>query len=149
MVKVDNFNDFMDRVVGDTSTMSDAIDLNPRIESGVDGSFVVLFSGKMNESTANRLKKVIVKHGSREDNSTDVYLGVPSDDSNLPRLIRIGSVIFTIQVYKEINSIFSQYANQVEYKIYSDSEYSFSEFNPDSLISTIKFKKPNRKEEMI
>lgn len=147
MVKVDNFNDFMGRVVGDSETMADAIDLNPKVEQGVDGSFVILFTGKMNESTANRLKKVIIKHGSRDEDSTDIYLGVPTQDHNSPQLIRIGSVIFTIQVYKEINSIFSPYITQVDYKLYSDS--IFREFNPDTLISTIKFKKPNRKEEMI
>lgn len=147
MVKVDNFDDFMGRVVGDSGEMRDAIDLTPKKESGVSGSFVILFKGKMNESTANRLKKVITKHGNREDYSTDIYLGVPIDGSNEPRLIRIGSVWFTLQVYKEISSIFSQYHQQTEYKIYNENSYV--NFNPDDLISTIKFKKPNRKEQII
>lgn len=144
MVKVNNFDEFMDRVVGTEEKMSKEIDVSASRQQGVSGSFVIMFRGKLVESTANRLKKVIIRHGSNNDNSKEVYLGFPVEGTQKPRFVLLGKVDFNLQFTKEIQSVFTQIQNQVSYHLYQNS--LLSDFNPDDLISTIKFKEPNRQE---
>lgn len=142
MVKIKNFNDFENRVLG-----GDGIDLEPEKETGISGSFVILFKGVLNESTANRLKRTIIRHYVDNGEGKDIYLGVRVEGSEEFKLIKVGNVLFSFQFYKEVESVFSQYSTNVEYKYYDET--NFLEFNPDHLISTIKFRKPTKKEILI
>lgn len=147
MVRVKNQNDFMERMVGsEDGMMSQKVNLKPEVIHAIDGAFVIKFTGSMNESTANRLKHVCSRFGTN-DNPTDIYLGFPVEGSETPRLIKVGSIKFTLKAYKELLSTFSQYTQNTEYLLYNNGQ--FTEFNSDILISTIEFREPNRKEIII
>lgn len=146
MVKMSSFDEFNRRVLGEGG-MSSEIDFSPRTERGVTGSFVIDFRGTMNESTANRLKRIVLRNSDTSEEGTLIYLGVPRKEDDSLQLINVGKVKFTFQVFKEIQSVFSHNSTLTEYKIYRDSV--FEPFDPETLISTIMFKKPNSKELII
>lgn len=134
MVKVNTLDDFMDKVVGTGDTMSLAVDIKPEEQEGVVGSFVILFKGFLHESMGNRLKKVMIRYGNTNPDSKSVYLRVGEDDSPL---ILLGSVDFSMKFLKDVESVFSSQSSVTRYKLYHQEE--MIDFNPDSLISTIKF----------
>lgn len=145
MVRVKNQQDFMDRMVGTGDVMPTKVDLSPEKRKAIDGSFVIMFSGSMNESTANRLKYVCSRFGTNE-NPTDIYLGLPSGEER-PTLIQVGSINFTPKSFKELKGVFTQYASNTNFQVYNNGE--FTPFSPELLLETVVFREPNKKEIII
>ena len=141
MLVKDN-EDFMKRVTGE-GTLSKGLDVSANKVYGVDGSFVLLMTGTMVESTANRLKKLLIKYTVSDDTAKDFYLGVPQE-SGQPRLIKLGSVNLNMRFVKELQSIFSHQEREVSYHIYNKG--SFTDFDQDALIPTIKFSEYTKQE---
>lgn len=144
MVKVIDNQDFNDKILGTGDKLSAKVDVKPDVQSGVNGSFVILFGGFLHEAMGNRLKKVILKHGSNVEQTTEVYLKIDGDDSPM---ILLGNVSFSMKFYKEIMNVFSSQQRDVSYKLYDNTE--LVEFNPDILIPTIKFQQKTTQDNFI
>lgn len=145
MVQARTQEEFQKRVFGNGEMLSKEIDISPKNKKAEDNSFVILYRGKLTESTVNRLKKTVMKFSLDLENAKEVYLGFPPKEKNgSPTFVLLGKVDFSLHFYKEIKSIFLPFSQDTGYFMYSNG--GLSTFNPDDFIDTIIFENPSTKE---
>lgn len=125
VVQIKNMGDFEERILGE------GLDTEAKTTSGVSGAFVIQLQGKLLDSTAHRIQRVVKKYLPKVDTeeTTPIYLSLGDNSGS----VHIGDVKLSMAFYKEFNSLVTPY--KPEYFIYSPE--GMIPFDKNNLTSTI------------